>query len=57
MRPYSIMAWCICSDCTFVSKMLSGNASLQTATQLNLHTVESLGPIIHEQKVSVVAIK
>lgn len=31
--------------------------SLQTATQIYLHTIVAVGPVIHEQKVSVVAIE
>lgn len=37
--------------------MLIRDAFLQTATQFNLHTIAAMGPIIHEQKVSVVVIK
>lgn len=37
--------------------MLPGDEFLQTAAQFNLHTVASLGPIVHQQKVGVVVIE
>lgn len=42
---------------TFVSKTFPGDAFLQTATQLNLYSIISLGPIVHQQEVGVVVIE
>ncbi len=42
---------------TFVSKAFSRDASLQTATQFNLHAIVSMCPIIHQQEVGVVVVK
>lgn len=42
---------------TFVSKTLSRDAFLQKSTQLNLHAIVSLGPIVHQQEVGVVVIE
>lgn len=57
----TVMAFCFLrcslSYLTFVSKTLSRDAFLQTATQFNLHTVVSLGPVVHQQEVGVVVIE
>lgn len=42
---------------TLVSKTLSRDAFLQSATQFNLNTVVSMGSIIHQQEVGVVVIQ